>query len=43
MLINCGRGGLVNTAALIDALESGQLGGFALDVYENEGPHPLIP
>lgn len=37
MVINCGRGGLVDTAALIDALEDGKLGGAAMDVYENEG------
>jgi len=34
MLINTGRGALVDTPALIDALKSGQLGYLGLDVYE---------
>ena len=36
MLINTGRGGLVHTPALIEALKSGQLGYLGLDVYEEE-------
>ncbi|WP_323121763.1 2-hydroxyacid dehydrogenase [Burkholderia alba] len=36
MLINTGRGGLVDTHALIGALKSGQLGHLGLDVYEEE-------
>ncbi len=36
ILINVSRGKLVDTAALIDALKTGKLGGVALDVYEEE-------
>lgn len=36
MLINTGRGGLVDAQALVDALKSGQLGHLGLDVYEEE-------
>ncbi len=36
ILINTGRGSLVDTDALIHALEAGCLGGAALDVIENE-------
>jgi phosphoglycerate dehydrogenase-like enzyme len=39
-LINIGRGEIVNEAALIDALRSGQLGGAALDAHSQE---PLPP
>lgn len=36
LLINTSRGGLINTEAAIEALKSGQLGGLAIDVYEQE-------
>jgi D-lactate dehydrogenase len=36
VLINVSRGALIDTTALIAALKSGQLGGVALDVYEEE-------
>lgn len=36
ILVNTSRGGLVDTAAVIAALKSGQLGGVAIDVYEQE-------
>jgi D-specific alpha-keto acid dehydrogenase len=35
-IINTGRGGLLDTDALLPALESGHLGGVALDVLEGE-------
>lgn len=37
MLINTGRGALVDAAALIGGLKSGAIGHLALDVYEEEG------
>ena len=37
MLVNTGRGALIDTNAVLDALKSGQLGSLALDVYEEEG------
>ena len=36
MLINTGRGALIDTVALIDALKTGQIGYAGLDVYEEE-------
>ncbi|MGB0579824.1 MAG: phosphoglycerate dehydrogenase [Limisphaerales bacterium] len=35
-ILNCARGGIVNEDALIEAIESGQCAGAALDVYESE-------
>ncbi len=36
MIINTSRGGLINTADVIGALKSGQLGYLGIDVYEQE-------
>jgi D-lactate dehydrogenase len=36
LLINTSRGGLIDTAAAIDALEANRLRGLGLDVYEHE-------
>jgi D-lactate dehydrogenase len=36
MLINTSRGGLVNTKEVIDALKTGKIGYFGMDVYEEE-------
>lgn len=45
VLINAARGGLVDAAAVAEALDAGQLGGAAIDVYDAEPPaadHPLV-
>ena len=36
VLINTSRGAIVNTDAVITGLKSGQIGGLAIDVYEEE-------
>ena len=36
MLINTGRGALVDTVAVIEGLKAGTIGSLALDVYEEE-------
>ncbi len=50
LLVNTGRGALIDTSAVITALKNGILGGLALDVYEEEEKlffsdhsHEIIP
>ena len=36
LLIDCARGGVVHTRALVEALQSGHLGGAGIDVFDEE-------
>ena len=44
-IVNCARGGIVDEAALADAIKSGKVGGAAFDVFSKEPPesdNPLL-
>jgi glycerate dehydrogenase len=45
LLVNTARGGLIDSAALVDALRAGKIGGAAIDVLPQEPPidgNPLV-
>ena len=45
LILNCARGEIVNTSDMVDALKSGQVGGYGTDVLDHEPPpadHPLL-
>jgi phosphoglycerate dehydrogenase-like enzyme len=44
VLVNCSRGGLIDTDAVYRALDGGRLSGVGLDVFDPEPPghHPLF-
>jgi D-3-phosphoglycerate dehydrogenase len=45
LILNCARGEIVNTNDMVEALKSGQVGGYGTDVLDQEPPpadHPLL-
>ncbi|SCL21651.1 Phosphoglycerate dehydrogenase [Micromonospora nigra] len=43
LLVNTARAGVVDSAAVLAALDAGQLGGYAVDVFHPEPPDPEDP
>src|SRR5262249_60537021 len=43
LLVNAARGGIYDEAALLEGLNSGQIGGVALDVFVQEPPPKEMP
>ncbi|WP_395335406.1 hydroxyacid dehydrogenase [Novosphingobium sp. BL-8H] len=43
ILVNCSRGGIVNEAALAEALKTGQIAATGIDVFDAEPPSPDNP
>ena len=43
LILNCARGEIVNTADMVAALQSGQVGGYGTDVLDEEPPRPDHP
>jgi phosphoglycerate dehydrogenase-like enzyme len=43
LIVNCARGGVIDRAALVDALAAGRLGGVGLDVHWDEPADPDDP
>jgi phosphoglycerate dehydrogenase-like enzyme len=45
VIVNTSRGGIIDEAALVEALQAGRIGGAGIDVFEHEPPpkdHPLF-
>ncbi|MFA5362292.1 MAG: phosphoglycerate dehydrogenase [Candidatus Omnitrophota bacterium] len=39
-VVNCARGGIIDEAALVEAVKEGKVAGAAIDVFEKEPPDP---
>lgn len=42
-IVNCARGGIIDEAALVEAIDAGIVAGAAFDVFEEEPPKPEHP
>ncbi|MDO4435946.1 MAG: D-2-hydroxyacid dehydrogenase [Cardiobacteriaceae bacterium] len=43
LILNMARGGVVDSQAVVDALNAGKIGGYGTDVFVNEPPHDDEP